>query len=347
MPLTQWQPGDYKVYNIELESIEQQDNIRILKSDLIDFWTHPSYKYGVVGKVMVPPSHFIWFEEKLQELGVNRDVYIEDVYEYFNGVENRTRLPRSVDEDHYFDVNKYHRYDDILAYLRKLHEQSADSLTKVELIEYGVTAQNRPLVYLRISRGTNETNSPEKPIIVIEAATNPRDWVTIPAALNIVENLLKEQKFLDNLEWIVIPVLNPDGYEYTHTNVRLWQKSRSTNSNMGHICPGVNINRNFDYDWQNFDASSSPCSHLYAGVEPFSEIESRMIQDIINKNAPRVKLYMSLQNNGGYISVPWHYEKAASGMFRQHYLLGLDMVKAMKDAYNLDVGSYIFDRISG
>lgn len=116
---------------------------------------------------------------------------------------------------------------------------------------------------------------------------------------------------------------------------------------MAHVCPGVNLNRNFDLDWLHFDSSSSPCSHLYGGTEPFSEVETEMIRNIINSNGSKVKLYISLQNNGGYISYPWNYERAASGMFRQHHLLGLDMINAMNGAYVANVGSVIFDRASG
>lgn len=61
-----------------------------------------------------------------------------------------------------------------------------------------------------------------KPVVVVEAAINPRDWITIPTAMNVVDKLLgEEQRLLDDYEWIVIPVANPDGYEYTHTNVSM------------------------------------------------------------------------------------------------------------------------------
>lgn len=72
-----------------------------------------------------------------------------------------------------------------------------------------------------------------------------------------------------------------------------------------------------------------------------------MIRSIIEQYGSRTKLYISLQNNGGFISYPWNYERAASGMFRQHHLLGEDMVEAMNENYKLDVGSTIFDRASG
>lgn len=338
----------YKVYKVELDSQLQQDKLPQLKSDLIDYWVRPSFKHGTDGLAMVPPSHFNWFEEQLAELGIAKDVYIEDVYEYlmkeFSKKERKKRSSRN-DED--FDIRRYHRYDDILNYLRLLADQYNTPASRIELVEYGVTDENRPLVYLKITSINVELPTVQKPVIVVEAGIVPREWITIPSILYTVERLLVEQTLLQQFDWIVMPVVNPDGYEYSHTNLRLWTKSRSMKSNLGHICPGVNINRNFDVDWLNFDASSSPCSHLYGGIEPFSEIETQMIQSIIKEYGSRIRLYLSLQNNGGFVSYPWSYERAASGMFRQHHLIGMEMVNAANEPYSLDVSSTIFDRASG
>lgn len=130
--------------------------------------------------------------------------------------------------------------------------------------------------------------------------------------------------------------------------MRLWTKNRSIKSNLGFICPGVNINRNFEVQWGVSDSSSSPCSHLFAGIEPFSETEAQLIKHLIEKYSGRTRLYISLQNNGGFVSYPWQYERAASGMFRQHILLAMDMVASMNESYSLGVGWYALgDRASG
>uniref|UniRef100_A0A914R404 Peptidase M14 carboxypeptidase A domain-containing protein n=1 Tax=Parascaris equorum TaxID=6256 RepID=A0A914R404_PAREQ len=37
--------------------------------------------------------------------------------------------------------------------------------------------------------------------------------------------------FVNNLDWYIVPLLNPDGYEYsrssTNPEIRLWRKNRS------------------------------------------------------------------------------------------------------------------------
>lgn len=34
-------------------------------------------------------------------------------------------------------------------------------------------------------------------------------------------------KLLDTVDWMILPVANPDGYEYSHVGDRLWRKTRS------------------------------------------------------------------------------------------------------------------------
>ena len=50
---------------------------------------------------------------------------------------------------------------------------------------------------------------------------------------------------LDNFDFYVIPVLNPEGYAYTWEGrrSRLWRKNRRRNNR---FCSGVDINRNFE-----------------------------------------------------------------------------------------------------
>lgn len=53
-----------------------------------------------------------------------------------------------------------------------------------------------------------------------------REWVTTPVTLysihRLVENLRTEDTdLLADIDWIILPLVNPDGYEYTHTGVSI------------------------------------------------------------------------------------------------------------------------------
>ncbi|CAH2055628.1 unnamed protein product, partial [Iphiclides podalirius] len=339
----------YKVYKIKLEDEKQQEQLYMINDDLIDYWRKPSLKYNITGQAMVPPSLTSWFEQRLNDFDIAKEVFVDDVYEYLMKKDEVSIKSFNNVSDTAFNLYEYNRYNEIVDYLRAL-ERTYDNSEGVNLrvVENGITAEGRPLVYIQLTNST--TNSNDKPIVIVEAGIIPRQWITVPSSMNIVHKLLDSDhsRLLNGYEWIIIPVLNPDGYEYTHTNLRLWMKSRSVRSHLGAICPGVNINRNFDIAWLQSDSSSSPCSHLYGGIEAFSEAESRLVRSSLESNKGRTRLYISLQNTGGYISYPWQYERAASGMFLQHHLLGLDMVAAMGDRYYLDVASSAYgDRASG
>ncbi len=71
------------------------------------------------------------------------------------------------------------------------------------------------------------------------------EWIAPAVVTYIIGKLMsfepKDKDILDNIDWVFLPVVNPDGYEYTHTEDRLWRKSRSKHN--GDECIGVDLNR--------------------------------------------------------------------------------------------------------
>ena len=74
-------------------------------------------------------------------------------------------------------------------------------------------------------------------------------------------------------EFHVLPVFNPDGYEYTWRSDRLWRKTRSL-SIESIFCRGVDAERNFDHHFcAETDQDHTPCSDYYCGDYALSEPE--------------------------------------------------------------------------
>ena len=59
----------------------------------------------------------------------------------------------------------------------------------------------------------------------------------------------------------IIPILNPDGFEYSRERDRAWRKNRSKNFQMLPFCKGVDVNRNFDVAFGTVGVDKmNPCS---------------------------------------------------------------------------------------
>merc|ERR1711874_186033 len=76
-----------------------------------------------------------------------------------------------------------------------------------------------------------------------------------------------------SVDWYVMPLLNPDGYEYSRTTDRLWRKNRAPPPD-GSDCYGVDLNRNWDVVGYGLGSvSGNPCSEVYKGPAKNSEPE--------------------------------------------------------------------------
>ena len=59
----------------------------------------------------------------------------------------------------------------------------------------------------------------------------------------------------------IIPILNPDGFEYSREKDRSWRKNRSKNLRVLPFCKGVDVNRNFDVKFGTVGVDPrNPCS---------------------------------------------------------------------------------------
>ncbi|KAJ2953490.1 hypothetical protein O0L34_g1089 [Tuta absoluta] len=68
---------------------------------------------------------------------------------------------------------------------------------------------------------------------------------------------------------------------------------------------GVNLNRNFDYKFGEFDSSDDPHSQYYRGPHPFSEPETAHLRDFITKKANQLAFYLSVHGHGQRFILPY------------------------------------------
>ncbi|KAF2888362.1 hypothetical protein ILUMI_17811, partial [Ignelater luminosus] len=220
-------------------------------------------------------------------------------------------------------------------YLKRLAKENPEIVT---LENYGLSYEKRNLTLLRISK-KNEHNI-SKPLIFVDSGIHAMEWIGPSQALYIINQLVENPKnsyLIEKVDWIVIPLLNPDGYEYSHTTNRFWRRTRSK----GEKCDGVDPNRNFDIHWMGAGGSSKECSLFYAGPKPFSEPETVALSQAIHKYANRTKLYLTIHSPAQCLLYPWGYTNDPPSNERQLHDLGEKVARAIfaVNATTYDIGS--------
>jgi len=130
----------------------------------------------------------------------------------------------------------------------------------------------------------------------IDAGIHSREWAAQHTAMFFIDKLLTEyannvtiKRYVDTLNFYIVPVLNPDGYKYTWGTTdprkRMWRKNRNLQGGRrAGDCFGVDLNRNFDFHWGETGSSTNPCSEIYQGQSAFSEVESRAVRDTLTNS---------------------------------------------------------------
>lgn len=134
-------------------------------------------------------------------------------------------------------------YNATLAYLRKL----VDSSELLELEQFGVSAQGRPLYVVKASKALHKiAQNPARPLLLVQAGIHSGEIDGKDAGLMLLRDIAQGDKahLLANADLLFIPVLSADGHErrslYNRMNQRgpLQQGWRATAQNL-------NLNRDY------------------------------------------------------------------------------------------------------
>ncbi|EFA09249.1 carboxypeptidase B [Tribolium castaneum] len=288
----------YKVYKFVTKTHLQNVYLQSLEAiPDFDFWS----KINTVGNpvtVMVPPRFQTKIEDYLKLNNLEFSIEIENVGSAIHAEKHYHKSRQALGLGK-ITFDQYLRHAEINAYLAQLAKDYPDT---VILETIGQSYEKRDMNLVRISSGPRD---PPKPVIFVDAGIHAREWIAPAVALYLINQLVENpsnSNLLEAVDWIVLPSVNPDGYEFTWTGDRLWRKTRSP----GTVCFGCDPNRNFGFHWMEAGASSWECSDTYAGKEAFSEVEARNLRDYLAKTA-NIKAYLTLHSYGQYLLYPWGY----------------------------------------
>ncbi|GAV55595.1 hypothetical protein ZYGR_0AV02270 [Zygosaccharomyces rouxii] len=227
----------------------------------------------------------------------------------------------------YRDLETIYTWYDLL-------ERTFPNLVKVETV--GETWEGRALKALHISTNNPETN-PEKKTIVVTGGVHAREWISVTSACWTVHQLLthygqskRETKYLDYLDFLIIPVFNPDGYAYTWQHDRLWRKNRQ--ETYWPNCPGIDIDHSFDFQWNSTE--EFPCSEDYSGEKAFEAIEADSWNQFLNVTKGQYKIhgYLDFHSYSQEVLYPYAYSCDALPRDYENLLeLSFGLAKAIRN----------------
>ncbi|PSN48354.1 hypothetical protein C0J52_08084 [Blattella germanica] len=314
----------YQLLRVIPRTTAQVDDVLALRDEVdgLMYWTQPAKNHSA--DILVPPDLVSDVKEFLQFRGLEFVVLLKDIQKAIASQNPRMtkeqRLELRNARGHEMTFKRYHRYS--------------------EMLTIGKSTLGQPLKVIKVSTGQRTKKGEPKPAVWIDGGMHAREWISPAVVLytlkQLVENFRVNRKIVEGADWYILPLANPDGYEYSHTTDRLWRKTRSNHEERdgsrffwGDTCRGVDLNRNWDFHWGEVGASDDPCHETYAGPRAFSEPETRAISDFIMDRKDRIKLYLTMHAYSQMWLLPWGYTNKKAGDHEELMNMGRKAVDAL------------------
>ncbi len=200
----------------------------------------------------------------------------------------------------------YHSYFELEGDVGRLQAEYPHLL---RVVEVGESLEGRKIRALKIS--DNPSFNEDEAAVFVLGCHHAREWISVEVPYLFGEYLLENydsdprvRDLVDRSEIWIVPLINPDGLEYSIHVYRYWRKNRRANADGTY---GVDLNRNYGFQWGYDDIGSSPvpASGVYRGPAPFSEPESAAIRDLFLQHQPQA--LVTFHSYSQLIIYPWGY----------------------------------------
>lgn len=116
----------------------------------------------------------------------------------------------------------YHREDRINEFLDNLGYSYPDHVTVSSI---GKSSEGRDIKLIKVT-ATKTQGATKKPAVYLDGGLHAREWISVTTSLFVAEKLASGyatdasiKRMLDYYDFYIIPLANPDGYEYSHVRV--------------------------------------------------------------------------------------------------------------------------------
>jgi len=208
--------------------------------------------------------------------------------------------------------DRYHSLSEVYALLDSLNQiEELENWVHLDTIGYS-TQEDIPILCLRVS--DNADQKEDEPRVLFIGQVHAEEILGIEIVIDMIEDLLFPDASIHThmsilkqyLDIWFIPTANPEGLNVVHEELDLsYRKNKRDLSpegpipngifdydpSIGNDIDGVDLNRNFEFNWVFGDTFLEPdnsdyASHYdyYKGEEPFSEHEAIAIRDLALDN---------------------------------------------------------------
>lgn len=273
--------------------------------------------------------------EKLRQAGFRLEILIDDAEQWYReraksdisesvanksaanacqgtGTDNGPDYP----QPQHFQLGSYagfFTYQEMLDQLDSMRLLYPNLITAKQGIPGGTSLEGDSILWIRVS--DNPDADEAEPEVLYTALHHAREPGGLSALVYylwyILENYNSDpniQGLVNSTEMYFVPCINPDGYKYNELTDPLggglWRKNRRDN---GDGTFGVDLNRNYAFQWGFDDSGSSPVTDdfTYRGTAPASEPEIQLMNDFVNSR--QFRLALNYHTFGNLLINPWGY----------------------------------------
>ena len=219
-----------------------------------------------------------------------------------------------------------------------------------ELITIGESSQDQlPIYAVKLSANVQERES--EPKVLILGQCHAEEIYGVEISMEIINQFLHPDQYSDNRPYLqmglyfteiwIVPTYNPEGLRVVHgynedgeeiQDVTYRKNKRDTNYNdifdyevgIGHDIDGVDLNRNYDFNWIFGDTLLTPCTSscsyaddfdYYKGEYPESESETKAIVKLAREQNFLLSIAYHSSRSGRVdknVVYPWAWEGKSS-----------------------------------
>jgi len=216
---------------------------------------------------------------------------------------------------------RFHNYERFVKDITDLQARNKDI---VAISSVGKSVEGRDIwaIHINSSKADLASGSSAKPGMIYMGNHHAREHLSVEVPLMFAQYLMSHRrdetisKIIEAHDIWFVPMVNPDGVEFDVASgeYQMWRKNRRDNKD-GTF--GVDLNRNYGFQWGTGGSDTDTSSEVYMGLTPFSEPESMAMKNFVEAHL-NAKVLVSFHSYSELILYPWGHKYSPIDNTKDH-----------------------------